>query len=152
MKFIADVMLGKLAKYMRMCGYDVQYYNDIDDTSLIEKALSEDRILLTRDRLMLKRKEIRDDIIGYCYIRNKTIRLQLNQLKGDMDVRLKLKFKRCVKCNSLLVKTEKERAKGIVPEYVFKMQEKFYYCSGCGKFYWNGTHKKNMEIFFKENF
>jgi uncharacterized protein len=151
MKFIADVMLGKLAKYLRICGYDVAYFRDIDDTSLIDKALKDARILLTRDRLMMQRKEIRDEVIHCCYIKSKSIKLQLLQLKDDLDLKLKLKLLRCVKCNRLLSKTIKSEARDHVPRYVFETQKIFYTCTHCNKFYWDGTHKKNMEKFLKEN-
>ncbi len=152
MKFIADVMLGKLAKYMRIYGYDVEYFRDIDDASLIDKALRDGRILLTRDRLMLQRKAIRDEIIQCFYIESKSIKLQLLQLKDDLDLEFKLKLLRCVKCNGLLSQTIKRKARDHVPKYVFETQKIFYSCSHCNKFYWDGTHKKEMEKFLKETF
>ncbi len=151
MKFIADVMLGKLAKYLRICGYDISYYKDMDDASLIDKALREDRMLLTRDKRMLERKEIRDDRIKYAYIESKAIKSQLDQMKDAHNLKLTPNLLRCIKCNRLLKPILKDEAKDHVPRYVFETQENFFYCSGCGKFYWSGTHKKNMEKFFKEN-
>ena len=152
MKFIADVMLGKLAKYLRMCSCDIQYDHNIEDKALIETAMHENRILLTRDRLMLLRKEIKDGLIQYAYIKNETLKMQLKQIRDDFDIPLKIHFARCIKCNTILTEALRDKIKKNVPEYIFQTQKKFYYCSECHKFYWSGTHKKNMEIFFRENF
>jgi uncharacterized protein len=144
MRFIADIMLGKLARYLRMAGNDVLYFNDISDDEILKIAKAQDRIILTRDSLMLQRKECKNRIISSMLIRDDDFLKQLKQVKDELSIILKPLLVRCLKCNSLLEKAIKPEIEGKVPPFVFKTQERFMYCSGCSKYYWRGTHYENI--------
>jgi uncharacterized protein with PIN domain len=148
MKFIADIMVGKLARYMRMAGYDVMYINTASDDQIIKIARETDRIILTRDSLMLARREFKKGIIKYLYIKEDKLENQLDQIKLDLKVSLKPNLIRCIECNEKLIKVKKEDVKNKIPPYVYKTQKNFLYCKKCDKYYWRGTHYQNIKNTF----
>jgi uncharacterized protein with PIN domain len=148
MKFIADIMVGKLARYMRMAGYDVMYINNASDDQIIKIARETDRIILTRDSLMLARREFKKGIIKYLYIKEDKLENQLDQIKLDLKVSLKPNLIRCIECNEKLIKVKKEDVKNKIPPYVYKTQKNFLYCKNCDKYYWRGTHYQNIKNTF----
>jgi len=148
MKFIADVMVGKLAKYLRMAGYDVAYINNIKDDKIIETARNEDRTILTRDRLMLERKDIKNHIIKSVFIKDDNLCMQLKQVRDELNINLRPLLKRCIECNACLEEIHKEHVLGKVPPYVYGTQDYFLLCKSCGRLYWRGTHHKNINEFF----
>jgi uncharacterized protein len=150
MKFIADVMVGRLAKYLRMAGYDVAYINDIKDDKIIEIAKNEDRIILTRDRLMLERRDIKNHVIKSVFIKDDSLSAQLMQIKNELHIDLKPSLKRCIECNSCLEEIKKDNVRGKVPPYVYSTQDYFLLCINCKKLYWRGTHYKNISEFFSK--
>ena len=103
MKFIADVMVGKLAKYLRMAGYNVLYKNNIDDNDFIKIAINENRTALTRDSLMLMRREFKNGILKFLYIKDDKLDNQLKQVKTELKIVLKPNLNRCLKCNRVLL-------------------------------------------------
>ena len=149
MKFIADIMVGRLARYLRMAGYDVIYINDIEDEEVIRIAKKEGRTILTRDSLMLQRKDCKNGVIKYLLIEDDRLMNQLEQVKNDLGVELRPKLIRCLECNALLQKVSKADLKGKVPPYVFKTQDNFLYCPGCAKYYWRGTHYDSINNLFE---
>ena len=148
MKFIADIMVGKLARYMRMAGYDVMYINNASDDQIIKIARETDRIILTRDSLMLARREFKKGIIKYLYIKEDKLENQLDQIKSELKISLKPNLVRCIECNEKLIKVKKEDVKNKVPPYVYKTQKNFLYCKNCDKYYWRGTHYQNIKNTF----
>jgi uncharacterized protein with PIN domain len=148
MKFIADIMVGKLARYMRMAGYDVMYINNASDDQIIKIARETDRIILTRDSLMLARREFKKGIIKYLYIKEDKLENQLDQIKSELKISLKPNLVRCIECNEKLIKVKKEDIKNKVPPYVYKTQQNFLYCKNCDKYYWRGTHYQNIKNTF----
>ncbi|MBA7509594.1 hypothetical protein ES705_01552 [subsurface metagenome] len=148
MKFIADIMVGRLAKYLRMAGYDVLYINTASDDQIIKKARETDRIVLTRDSLMLARREFKKGTVKYLFIKDDKLKNQLNQIKSDLKVSLKPNLVRCIECNRKLIKVKKEDVKNKVPPYVYKTQQNFLYCKKCDKYYWRGTHYDNIRNTF----
>jgi len=148
MKFIADIMVGKLARYMRMAGYDVMYINNASDDQIIKIARETDRIILTRDSLMLARREFKKGIIKYLYIKEDKLENQLDQIKSELKISLKPNLVRCIECNEKLIKVKKEDIKNKVPPYVYKTQKNFLYCKNCDKYYWRGTHYQNIKNTF----
>jgi len=148
MKFIADIMVGRLAKYLRMAGYDVLYTNTASDNQIISKARETDRIVLTRDSLMLARREFKKGTVKYLFIKDDKLKNQLNQIKSDLKVSLKPNLVRCIECNRKLIKVKKEDVKNKVPPYVYKTQQNFLYCKKCDKYYWRGTHYDNIRNTF----
>ncbi|MCL4417719.1 MAG: Mut7-C RNAse domain-containing protein [Actinobacteria bacterium] len=149
MKFIADIMVGKLARYLRMAGNDVLYINNISDDKILEIAKSEGRIVLTRDSLMLQRRPVKNNSIKSVFIRYDGIIEQLVQIKNDLGIPLKPNLIRCIECNTELLKVQKENLKDKVPPYVYRTQKDFLHCPHCGKYYWRGTHYDNINNIFK---
>jgi len=143
-------MVGKLAKYLRMAGYDVLYVNDINDDEIIKIAKDTGRIVLTRDSLMLIRKEFKNGILKFLFIDDDKLINQLKQIKSDLKIPLKLNLIRCLECNKNLIEVKKADIKNKVPPYVYKTQENFLYCSRCDKYYWRGTHYSNIKNIFQK--
>ncbi len=137
LKFFADRMLGKLARKLRILGFDTLYFKDADENTVLRKSTG--RILLTRDRsLYLKAKKLGYEVV---FLRSDSWRSQLKMLANIYPiVSLARPFTRCSICNSPLRTARKEEVKGKVPEYIYKTVEEFKICEGCGKIYWRGTH------------
>jgi len=140
-RFLADEMLGKLAKWLRVVGYDTVWYDGGGDSALVHQALVEDRIILTRDTNLVKRKLARKSIL----IGSDQPREQLRQVVEELDLDLKDRlFTRCLVCNCELVSVRKDNVREKVPIYTYLTQSNFYECPNCGRIYWPGTHKDSM--------
>jgi len=139
MKFLVDSMLGRLAKWLRILGYDTLYFPSLDDNDLVRIARAEGRMVLTRDREMVRRRGI-DSLL----IESDDFREQIRQLLHDLNLSLEGSFSRCSVCNSPLRRVSKEAVQERVPPYVFQTQERFSLCPQCGKIYWRGTHWQRM--------
>jgi len=141
MKFIADAMLGKLAKWLRIFGCDVLYYPAIEDRQLIKIAREEERAILTRDTRMLQCRGVKAAV----FIRSDDISEQLMQMRGILDIRDPDLAERCALCNSRLhVVAHKEELQELVPDYIYHNFYSFMRCSGCNKVYWEGSHYQNI--------
>ncbi len=142
MKFIADRTLGKLAKGLRMLGYDTLYYRSEDIDQLIRLAREEDRIILTRNtKLVLRRPK--DRIITIT--EDKPFR-QLKEVvqKGRLSLDEEKLYTRCLLCNDPIDAIPREEAEGKVPDFIFSQQRDFYRCPKCRRIYWQGSHLGNM--------
>ena len=143
MKFICDDMLGKLARWLKVLGFDTYYEKDLPDNKLLKIALLEDRIILTRDSKIPKIRNAKN----FVWIHSSD---PLEQVK-EVAQKLKLKieperfFTRCLECNGALEKIDKEKVKDKVWPYVYKTQENFVICLECKKVYWAGTHVGRMK-------
>jgi hypothetical protein len=143
MKFIADRMLGKLVKELRMLGYDTVYYRGENTYPLIRLAREEGRAILTRStKLLPKRPE--DRIIR---VTEDKPSLQLRELvqKGYVSLKEETFFSRCLLCNILLDAIPREEAEGKVPDFILYQQKHFFRCPQCSRIYWQGSHQDNME-------
>lgn len=140
-KFAADVNLGRLASYLRLFGFDTYYYNNSTDEALAEVSRLENRMLVTRDVGLLKRKIIER---GY-FVRETDIRKQASEVLNRFDLFDKIKlFTRCSLCNSALYWVEKEKVAHRLLPATIKYFNEFYACGGCSKIYWKGSHYENM--------
>ena len=143
MKFVADTMLGRLARWMRIIGCDVVYFHKIDDSELVEFAVKEGRTLLTRDTLLIKRRKIQGH---YFFVEGDNFRDQLRQVAMHFSLPQKQAFlTRCLLCNQEIKKVDKKNVKDLVPPYVFETQDSFGICLKCKRIYWQATHKEKME-------
>jgi len=139
-RFIADAMLGRLVKWLRLLGYDTLYDASWDDAQLVRLARAEDRILLTRDTALARRKGAR-----LLFVQSEELAEQLTQLHRQIGLRALAPFSRCPVCNEPLQPLPKDRAWGQVPPYVFVTQDEFRLCPACSRFYWRGTHWAHMQ-------
>jgi uncharacterized protein len=141
-KFIADVQLGTLVKYMRMLGLDTFYRNSYLKNEIIEISLKERRAILTKDKELLKRSEITH---GY-WIRSNNPDLQIKELIKRFDLRNEIKgFTRCIQCNTELINADKKEIQEKLPPKIRDQQNEFSYCGTCNKIYWKGTHYEKMK-------
>jgi len=149
MRFIADVMLGRLARWLRIMGYDVLYSNSYSDEELARIADQEDRCLLTRDRELLSRFRVAKSVL----VDSGDLREQLRELSEKLGLVVgKDVFTRCVRCNGELQDADKRDVRDLVPEYVYATVERFSRCGGCGRIYWPGTHVQRMRTGLEEIF
>ncbi|MDD1771186.1 MAG: Mut7-C RNAse domain-containing protein [Methanomassiliicoccales archaeon] len=138
-RFAADEMLGSLARWLRLMGYDTMYAKDIDDTKIIEIAKEEGRYLLTRDKELSQRIGERG-----LYVESDVLDEQLRQVSARFHLESDPDRARCTVCNGELKTITKEDAVGHVPEGALENNAIFYVCAGCGKYYWRGSHWKNI--------
>jgi uncharacterized protein with PIN domain len=141
-KFFCDDNLGKLAKWLRTLGYDTLFQLSIEDGELVSVALKENRIILSRDT-KLSRFKIKGK---YLLIQSETPLEQLKQVIDHFKLKIdkELLFSRCLVCNQVLQKLEKEKIKDKLYPYVRQTQENFVYCSVCDRIYWAATHVERM--------
>jgi uncharacterized protein with PIN domain len=140
MKFVADGMLGKLTRWLRMLGHNVKYSNKLDDVQLIAIAKKERRILLTRD-LELYQQATAKGVQAF-YIDGKTEAEKLAKLaqKFGINLEIDMAVSRCPKCNTKVKPTLKEKVKDKVEESTFNFYNDFWECPKCGQIYWQGAH------------
>ena len=140
MKFAADRMLGRLAKWLRIVGQDVIYGRHLSGYGLIRAARTENRLILTRDR-RLKQKQPP----AFLLIESDHYRDQLLQVIRHCGLQVsETVFTRCVECNAALQQRPKATVESAVPPYVFSSQEQFFSCPACGRIYWPATHHQRM--------
>jgi uncharacterized protein with PIN domain len=141
-KFICDDNLGKLAKYLRVLGYDTLFKSEIEDGEILRIALSEKRIILTRDSKLKALRSAERVILIKFYDPAE----QLQQVFGELELKPQgnKTFTRCLDCNTELVEIPKEKCAGRIPPYIFKTQERFLHCESCDKIFWAGTHVERL--------
>ena len=143
-RFVVDVNVGRLAKWLRVMGYDTRFSREESDNELVRIALREDRVLVTRDSGLAQRRAVRLGQMQVLYIVNDDLRSQLRQLVRDLNLNPENGFSRCVRCNQLLQAAPKEEVVDSVPPYVSQTQCQFMRCPACQRIYWRGTHWSNM--------
>lgn len=141
-RFIADAMLGSLARWMRVLGCDVEYSSTLDDAGVVERAVAGERVILTRDTGLVKRRRARGRSL---FIESDSVADQLRQVRESFSLPVRPVLVRCLRCNTPLERVEKAAVIEKVPPYVFKTQDEFSVCPSCGRVYWPGTHRQRME-------
>jgi len=145
-KFICDVHLGSLARYLRMLGFDILYENNFNDEEIVKLSRKEKRAILTRDRGILKRTEVTH---GY-WVRSFKVKEQAIEILKRFDLKNQVKeFSRCIECNELLKPIKKEKVIAELPPKVLQLQNEFFKCPSCKKIYWKGTHYLRMLSFIQ---
>lgn len=135
-------MLGRLATWLRIMGYDTVYSKKTDQRGIILQAQAQNRILLTRNtRLLLFRSIINCE---YLFIEHDHFRDQLLQIVTEYDLKCEIIGKICVRCNRFLEETSKASIERIIPAYVAYKHNHFLRCAECGRVYWPATHKTSI--------
>jgi uncharacterized protein with PIN domain/sulfur carrier protein ThiS len=143
-RFVLDAHLGKLAGYLRLLGFDTLYRNDYDDATLALISSSERRILLTRDRGLLKRSMVTH---GY-FVRQTNPQRQIAEVLHRFDLHRQITpFRRCIRCNGLLQTVSKEAIANRLPLHTLQFYQEFRVCDQCGKVYWKGSHYQHLVNF-----
>jgi uncharacterized protein with PIN domain len=143
MKFLCDRMLGTLAKWLRIYGFDTLFAtNKMKDEELLEISKNEDRILITRDKTLIY--EARRGNIKTIELKTTDFDEQLKTILDETKLDKTKILSRCIICNSKVEEIKKENVEGKVPEKVFTNNEKFWLCKKCNKIYWKGSHYEKM--------
>lgn len=141
MKFIVDVMLGRLAKWLRILGYDAIYDSHFTDDELFFTAHQEKRVLLTRDLKLAQRMNPDYSF----FISELSVKEQVKQVVKHFNLNVEdYIFTRCTLCNNLVQPVPKQEVERRVPEFVYHHVKEFYYCDRCDKIYWPGSHVKQV--------
>ena len=141
LSFVVDVNLGKLAKALRMLGFDTCYENHLPDKMIAALAAKENRIALTRDVRLLNHKTIK---WGY-WIRSQKVKIQLQEVAQRFQLLPYIvPFKRCITCNGLIEPVTKESVTEMLLPDTISFFNEFFQCSFCRKVYWKGSHYENM--------
>lgn len=142
-RFVADTHLAKLARHLRMAGFDCLWNNDWSDEHIVTLAIAERRTILTRDRGILRRRVVER---GY-FVRNVQSELQLAEVVRALQLEAMLRpFTRCRECNILLERVSKETITDAgLPERIRMLYDRFQRCPGCRRIYWEGTHYRRLK-------
>jgi len=143
MKFVADCMLGRLAKWLKILGFDVLYFSKAEDKNLIDLSRREGRVLLTRDTGLIEKTKRQK---GRFFVKSDDWEDQVVQVLDELglwdDIRPNT---RCIECNLPLKALTRERVQNLVTPYVCEHASSFAICPGCNRVYWQGTHYGDME-------
>ena len=141
-RFIADAMLGRLARWLRILGFDTAYEAHIADASLVRRAVEENRIILTRDLRLPEQWRVS----GIHIVAAERPMAQLQEIVSAFDLAEHVRlFTRCNRCNTPLVRATDEEAAGNVPPAVLADRQAVERCPGCARFYWSGSHVQRMQ-------
>ncbi len=144
-RFIADCNVGRLARWLRLLGYDTLFANGVDDDGILRIALKEDRVVLTRDTHFLRRHVTRSGRVKMVFLQTEDVKSQVSQVVRELGLDWRgARFSRCIECNSPLEARDREAVRPLIPPYVYRTQREFAQCPGCGRIYWQGTHWQRM--------
>ena len=139
LRLLADGMLGRLAKWLRLLGYDTAYDKTASDPELAHRARAEGRVLLTRDRELSARRGLRTLLI-----QSEVLEEQVREVQDGLGPPPHPPLSRCAVCNAVLEHLSPAEVADRVPPYVLSTQTEFRYCPGCGRVYWPGSHLRAM--------
>ncbi len=146
-RFFADAHLGRLARHLRLLGFDTRYENTIDDAELVRLALAEQRIILSRDRALLMRREVTHG----CHIReNEPMRQLLHVIRRCDLVGACRPFTRCIECNQEIIAVDKQAVQDQLEPSTVADFDSFWQCTGCERIYWKGSHYDRLHRLVSE--
>ncbi len=135
-------MLGRLARRLRLLGFDVAYNRTLDDNEIIRYSLEEHRVILTRDRALAKRPLASAHLL----IKSEDVDRQVDEVVARCAPYGPRPLSRCSQCNSPLRKIARQEAENLVPRYVLEHSEGFLQCGSCRRVYWKGSHVRKMKF------
>jgi uncharacterized protein len=144
-KFIVDNNVGKLAKWLRIMGYDALLFAGENDGGMVKVALAQNRVILTKDTQIMRRRLVTSGRIKAILIKDDDVESQLRQVVEALALDYHYKpFSICLECNQSLTEKGKDAVCESVPPYVFKTQRLYMECPSCHRLYWRGTHWQAM--------
>jgi uncharacterized protein with PIN domain len=144
-KFIVDNNVGKLAKWLRIMGYDALLFTEEDDGKMVKVALAQNRVILTKDTQIMRRRLVTSGRLKAILIRDDEPRSQLRQIADTLGLDYQFRpFSICIECNQSLVERNKDEVRDLVPSHVFETQSLYMECPSCHRIYWRGTHWQAM--------
>jgi uncharacterized protein with PIN domain len=138
-KLLVDGMLGRLARWLRILGYDTTYDPQVDDNELVRRARAEGRWLLTRDHELAGRPGVHSLLID-----SEHLATQIAQVRSRVGPTKAGPFSRCPVCNASLVEASTQEVRGRVPPFVLHSHSRFRRCPSCDRIYWPGSHWRRM--------
>ena len=144
-RFIVDVNVGRLAKWLRVMGYDTLFPSNSEGNELVRLALREDRIIVTKDSGLAVRRLVTTGRLKVVLINYDDVKSQLRQVIRSLNLNSRREFSRCIRCNEGLLELPRQSAKKQVPPYVYETQREFGECPLCRRIYWRGTHWANIQ-------
>ncbi len=145
LKFIVDNNVGKLAKWLRIMGYDTLFFGGSNDSYMVSTALAEGRVILTRDTQIMKRRVVTSGRLKAILLKSDDPELQMQQVINSLSLDCQFRpFAICLECNQPLLERSREQVKDLVPPYVFQTQSQYMECPACHRIYWRGTHWQAM--------
>jgi len=144
-KFIADNNVGKLARWLRLIGYDTLLFKQKDDGQMIKIALSENRVILTKDAQFMNRRLVTNGTLKTIHIKKDNPKLQVQELVETLNLNYHFKpFSLCLECNRALIARDKQEVQNLIPIHVLETQTQYTECPACHRIYWPGTHWQAM--------
>lgn len=143
-RFYCDTMLGRLAKSLRLCGYSAEYNRSIGDWEMLRHCMSDGLVLLTRDRGVIERWQVRRGAVCALLLDSVDASEQLGQVMSHFGLQTR-EATLCSVCNTLLEPLPRRDARKRVPPYVFRTQDEFHACPVCHRIYWKATHWRGIE-------
>jgi len=144
-KFIVDNNVGKLAKWLRIMGYDALLLSGEDDGRMVKVALAQNRVILTKDTQIMRRRLVTSGRLKAILIEDDDVEAQLHQVVEALSLDYHFRpFSICLECNQCLIEKDKDAVCELVPPYVFKTQRLYMECPSCHRLYWRGTHWQAM--------
>ena len=144
-RFIVDHNVGKLAKWLRMMGYDTLFFSGSDDSVMIATAVAENRVILTRDTRIMERRLVTSGRLKAVLIDSDKPEQQMKQVLKALLLEPQFRpFTLCLECNQPLVERSRQQVEERVPPYVLKAQDQYMECPLCHRIYWQGSHWQTM--------
>jgi uncharacterized protein with PIN domain len=144
-RFIVDHNAGKLARWLRMMGFDCLFFTGADDGDMVRRALADRRIIVTRDTGVARRRVATRGQVRVILLQDERPERQMQQVDAACGLpALARPFTRCIECNATLEPRTPDEVRGRVPPYVFRTQTRYVECPGCRRIYWQGTHWQAM--------
>ena len=144
-KFIVDNNVGKLAKWLRIMGYDALLFSEEDDGKMVRVALAQKRVILTKDTQIMRRRLVTSGRLRAILVEDSDAKAQLQQVVDALKLDYQFRpFSICLECNQSLVERSKDEVRDLVPPHVFNAQSQYMECPLCHRIYWRGTHWQAM--------
>ena len=144
-KFVIDTNVGRLARWLRMMGYDAILFHELDDGLMVKLALAQGRVIVTKDSEFMKRRAVTSRRVRAVLVAGDDSEAQMQRVIGELKLNTRYKpFTRCLECNTLLQSRDREGVEGEVPPRVYAKQDQYMECPACHRLFWQGTHWEDM--------